>query len=426
MIKKLLKFIYKHSIGEIVNFIRRFNNSDFCVVTPKDRRQILIIIVLTSLVAIGQSIYYSVKFNANKNYLRLSGTNSSKVDTFSYEHRNLIDKYDTLGIKEFDPNSVSYDLLLKYGLSRLSAYRVVSFRNRGGSFLIKSDFYLFAGISIYEQSFISKYIMLPEVFDKSLYPRHKTHIRYKYVYPKITSSSYKRDSMINFRFDSIKNKYLPIKIQYFAFDPNSVSDTAMYILGFKSYQIDYILEMRENQKKFYVKEDLSALNFITPEFYAVLEPYIKINFDSLSAGKHLIDINTADATELVKYGKMKKAIAYEVIEYRQKLGGYTNVWQMNDNRLFEYTRFMKIRPLFYVCARTPLRKIDINHISAEELREHPYFSRRQAQNVIKHIALHGQLTDRESFGKIVGFDNEEYMRIVPYLDFIVDNNPKTD
>ncbi len=71
----------------------------------------------------------------------------------------------------------------------------------------------------------------------------------------------------------------------FSFDPNDLPADEWLNLGLSKEQVSVILNFRNKGGKFYQKQDLKKIYSISPQEYAVLEPYIEIKKVELSDKK---------------------------------------------------------------------------------------------------------------------------------------------
>lgn len=129
--------------------------------------------------------------------------------------------------------------------------------------------------------------------------------------------------------------------------------------------------------------------------------------------KTLIDPNTADSALLCSIPGIGKAISSNIIKYRDRLGGFTDV-----NQLLECRYFTPELLEWFAMAESPeIRKIHINTASFAQLVSHPYISKEQTKEILNYIRLNGAMDSKETLRRTNIFSEEELSRIAPYLEF---------
>jgi competence ComEA-like helix-hairpin-helix protein len=67
------------------------------------------------------------------------------------------------------------------------------------------------------------------------------------------------------------------------------------------------------------------------------------------------------------------------------------------------------------CEITTIRKLSINHASAEELQAHPYLNWNQANSIVKMRMQKGGFKSIEEIKESVIIDKETFEKVRPYL-----------
>lgn len=224
----------------------------------------------------------------------------------------------------------------------------------------------------------------------------------------------------------------------FPFDPNRADSLTFRRLGLPGWMVHNILKYREKGGRFRQKEAFRKIYGLTDEQYATLSPYIQIapqpapqpavrpsllvqTADSLPrvypekypAGT-VIELNSADTTELQKIPGIGSSIARQIIHYRQQLGGFYRIKQLEEIQL----RYQLLIPWFRIDT-TLVRRIPVNSASVERLRRHPYINFYQARALVEHRRQTGPLHHLKPFVLLEEFTPDDLQRIAPYLDFSV-------
>lgn len=241
-------------------------------------------------------------------------------------------------------------------------------------------------------------------------------------------------------------------VTLFPFDPNRADSLTFRRLGLPAWMAHNILKYREKGGRFRQKEEFRKIYGLTDEQFATLLPYIQIlpqptaqpttqpaarpallvqTADSLPrvfpekypAGT-VIELNSADTTELQKIPGIGSGIARQIANYRQQLGGFYRIEQLEEIQL----RYQLLTPWFRIDT-TLVRRIPVNRASVERLRRHPYINFYQARAFVEHRRKTGPIHHLKPFVLLEEFTPKDLQRITPYLDFSVSRTvgqPHTD
>ncbi|WP_460683846.1 ComEA family DNA-binding protein [Niabella aquatica] len=222
----------------------------------------------------------------------------------------------------------------------------------------------------------------------------------------------------------------------FYFDPNTLDAAGFAKLGLRDRTIKTLLNYRNKGGRFRKTEDLAKIYGLRPDEFKRLEAYIKIGtaYDAPAPksqdntaylrtsfpenkpkyGPKVIEINSADmaAFELL-YGIGNK-LAARIVHFREKLGGFHSIDQVGETYGLPDSTFQKIRPQLQV-NQAPVRKININTASYNELNIHPYISNKTAFTILKYRKEKGLFSDMDEIKMLVSETGDSYDKIVPYL-----------
>ena len=236
------------------------------------------------------------------------------------------------------------------------------------------------------------------------------------------------------------NSPLPVRqVERFFFDPNTADSAQLRRLGLQTWQIRNIYKYRAAGGIYREKTDLARLYGLTVKEYRELEPYIRISSDYLPAAtlvkesatataKHdttfvhrypqkiaesaHVVLNTADTTELMTVPGIGPYFARKIVQYGQRLGGYVSVNQLDEIEDFptEAKRFLVVE------GATP-QKLNVNKLSLNELKRHPYINFYQAKDITDYRRLHGPLHSLNDLRLSRDFPPEVITRLLPYVEF---------
>ena len=131
----------------------------------------------------------------------------------------------------------------------------------------------------------------------------------------------------------------------------------------------------------------------------------------IKPGEHVV-LNTADTTILKTVPGIGPYFARKVVEYGQRLGGYVSVDQLDEIEGFP----LDAKDYLTVEGASP-RKLNVNSLTLNELRKHPYLSFYQAKAITDYRRLHGPLRSLQDLRLSKDFPPEAIKRLEPYVDF---------
>ena len=220
----------------------------------------------------------------------------------------------------------------------------------------------------------------------------------------------------------------------FPFDPNTADSTQLLRLGLQPWQVRNIYKYRAHGGIYQQKEDFARLYGLTVKQYRELEPYIRISNDyrpastlvgerskierdtlrypvKIQADEHVV-LNTADTTQLKKVPGIGSYYASEIFRHGQWLGGYVSVDQLD-----EIEDFPKEAKKYFVIANANPRRLNINRLTLQQLRRHPYINFYQAKAITDYRRLHGNIKSLNELRLSKDFPEEAIHRREPYIEY---------
>lgn len=220
---------------------------------------------------------------------------------------------------------------------------------------------------------------------------------------------------------------LPCRL--FAFDPNTLDSAGFVMLGLKPYVASNILKYRKKGGFFGTPEAFSKVYGIKADKFAELEPYISIagkkavKTDSIKSGKTtqkqeniLVDLNTADTTELMKVRGIGRGYAKGIVRFRNQTGGFVQIEQLREVFGMTDDNYNKIKPCCTL-GSTPVRQINVNTASVERLNAHPYLDFYESKAIYEYRRKKGKIKSQNELQRIDGLSSETIGKISPYLSF---------
>lgn len=258
--------------------------------------------------------------------------------------------------------------------------------------------------------------------------------------------------------------------ELFPFDPNTASAEDFERLGLESWQARNIIHFREKGGIFSRPSDFARVYGITKRTYEVLLPFIQIADDykpaadfygkegygrggrrythyynnreeryrryaqdntspsegkaegrtntkvysyphKLRANEH-IEINGADTTLLMKIPGIGSYYASRIVRYRERLGGFASAQQLEeiDGLPESAIAYIKID-------NQQIRKMNLNKLTLNQLKKHPYLNFYQAKEICDYRRLKGPLHSIEDLKLLKDFPPDEIDRLKPYICF---------
>jgi len=225
------------------------------------------------------------------------------------------------------------------------------------------------------------------------------------------------------------------KGELFDFDPNTLDAAGWKRLGVREKTISTIQKFLAKGFTFRQPEDIKKVYGLSQKDAERFIPYIHISQKEASASgsfanrgnaanssdaftetrkTHIIDINTADTSEFISLPGIGNKLAARIVNFRQKLGGFSSVAQLGETYGIPDTTFQNIKTRLQ-CNHPDLKTININTADINELRAHPYFGWNIANAIINYRQQHGNYKAVEDIKKIDIITEELYNKLTPYL-----------
>ncbi|HEU4470578.1 MAG TPA: helix-hairpin-helix domain-containing protein [Flavisolibacter sp.] len=216
--------------------------------------------------------------------------------------------------------------------------------------------------------------------------------------------------------------------ELFAFDPNTLDEAGWKRLGLSERLAKTIGRYQSKGGRFHRPEDLLRIWGFPKAFFERIKPYIRLPRQEKTMTQRLVagqgsgreslapvNVNEADSGALIALPGIGSRLAARIITFRDRLGGFYAVGQIAETFGLADSVFQKIRPLLRV--EGPLRKININAASKEELKNHPYIRWKGANAIVEYRNQHGAFKDGDELMNITVLDEATIKKLLPYLEF---------
>ena len=222
------------------------------------------------------------------------------------------------------------------------------------------------------------------------------------------------------------------------FNPNALTEKDWIAFGLKPWLAKRILNYRTKVGDFKSKADVQKIYGLPDSVYQHFAPYILLPetagngrvYNEKSAGAYAnrkfetkkktfrlqaFDINLADTTELKKIRGIGSKLSARILKYRDRLGGFTSEEQIKEVfGLFPET-LDSLQKYTYVENDFNPKKINLNAVTLEELKTHPYLNINQSRAIIAYREQHGPYQKIEDLKKIKLMDETTFAKLRPYL-----------
>ena len=230
-----------------------------------------------------------------------------------------------------------------------------------------------------------------------------------------------------------------VSIVLIPFDPNLADSIEFLRLGLPSYVIKNVIKYRQKGGRFSTPESFARIYGLTEAKFKELQPYIYISEEFIKKPNRkksaqerpkreekvdslqkpfkypegtLVDVNTADTTELKKIPGIGSGIARRIVAYRNRLGGFYTLEQLNEVE-FVTADLLK----WFKLEGDSVRKLPINRVGLDKLRAHPYINFYQAKVIVEYRRKKGEITSLSQLALYEEFTEKDLKRLSAYISF---------
>jgi competence ComEA-like helix-hairpin-helix protein len=207
------------------------------------------------------------------------------------------------------------------------------------------------------------------------------------------------------------------------FNPNTYKLSDWINLGLSEKQSVVILKF--TARGIYTEEDLKRIFVIPDVLFELIRDSVvyperfqntpnQESFKKQAKQITLINLNTADTTEFMKIYGIGAFYAKQIIRYREKLGGFFKKEQLFEVWKMTPETYEKIKDHVFISEKD-VKRININSVTIEELKVHPYLKWNQANSIVKMRMQRNGFKNIEEIKESVLIDSETYEKLFPYL-----------
>lgn len=357
---------------------------DYFAFTRGEKRGAVVLLLIIVILIAAQ---FAVPFFKNTKQTDFSEF-EKKINAFEKDLKSNAASQSNLELFEFNPNTIKNDEWKRLGFKNWQIKTINNYKAKGGFWKTKSDVAKIYGLDNEHYEKIKPYILLPDS------PENK---------------EYKKE-----------NKII---VEYFKFNPNTISKNEWKKLGFKDWQIKTIFNYKAKGGNWKIKNDVAKIYGLSDSDFQKLKPYIllpdnienKTKSNNTKNYSNKVNINTADEKELTELkGIYSEKYAAIIIKYRNSLGGFIKkeqlleVWNMKKETFNEFLPQVEL-------GNTIPKQININSATIDELKNHPYIDWKTANAITKYRKANGNFKSVSDVKKIHLISSDVYLKIAPYL-----------
>lgn len=217
-------------------------------------------------------------------------------------------------------------------------------------------------------------------------------------------------------------------IELFSFNPNEINDSISKSLGMPKYLSSRIINYVNKGGRFRIKKDLLRIYGMDSALYFRLEPYIalpdsapeiKRYASSFETGKksekplQIYDLNTCTHGQLTDISGIGNWRANQILNYRNRLGGFTSIEQLCEINSVDSAVFEQIKNQLTV--NSPLfRKISLKNFQCRDV-FHPYLKKELCREIEKKLFLNPNLKNLEDLRSLPSMNDSLWQKLSPYL-----------
>lgn len=325
---------------------------------------------------------------------------------------NKIDIEPTIPGSEIDLNKINTQQLIALGLTEKLAGRMIKFRDKIGGFKNWDQVKKVYGLSDEQFSTLQSKSLLNKNSANNQSHREASYNQYS------TFTKKGRNNNANVV------KTLNLK----SFDPNTISMQELIKMGVDQKIAKGIENFKKAGFKYKKAEDLKRIYSMDDKTFDQLAPFVQItgpmheaevsqNFEKKAFIKKIsnVDINSATVEQLDDLPGIGPGYANKILNWRNKLGGFHSLDQIQSTYNLPDSVFQKIRQ--YIVFTTEQTRININSCDELTLAKHFYIRAKEAKILIAYRNNHGPFRSKEDLLNTGALDKEWVDKVSPYLNY---------
>lgn len=226
--------------------------------------------------------------------------------------------------------------------------------------------------------------------------------------------------------EPVIKKLAEIQSELFFFDPNTAGINELLKLGFPERTADNLIKYRKAGGFFLKADDMQKIYGMNEELYGKLKNWVLIESDSVTVDTIskvmptknndiiMMNINNCEFSDLIKVLGNNKRIVSRILNYRDLLGGYYSLNQLNEVYEMSDSILNCMLPYFYADSLN-VKKLSLNHSDYRELISHPYLEKEHVKIILKFREYSEAQIDLKEFLRLKILPDTILSLLKPYL-----------
>ncbi len=201
---------------------------------------------------------------------------------------------------------------------------------------------------------------------------------------------------------------------------------ALTAIGFSKYQATIIFNYIQKGAAIYTVKDLAKIYSIDQKAIDLTQSKIIFSDSSSRKSQHKsnsffakkvlkkVELNSCDSVALDSVFYMSSYLAGRIINYRNRLGGFFELTQIQLIYGIDTTVYAKISTHLSLDTSN-VKRIDLNKVSLEKLAQHPYIGYKLAKVMVNYRVQHGAFKSKSDLKKIILINEEIFRKIERYI-----------
>ncbi len=128
-----------------------------------------------------------------------------------------------------------------------------------------------------------------------------------------------------------------------------------------------------------------------------------------------ININTADTSQWKKLYGIGNVLSKRIVNFREKLGGFHSIEQLQEVYGLKPETFESIRPHLILDSNYVIKKIDLNNSTVKKIAAHPYIDWDLANLIVAYRKQHNGFKTVYELRRTDLVNEKLYRKLAPYL-----------
>ncbi|MDY0280150.1 MAG: helix-hairpin-helix domain-containing protein [Salinivirgaceae bacterium] len=203
---------------------------------------------------------------------------------------------------------------------------------------------------------------------------------------------------------------------YRKFNPNTTTSKELIEMGFSEKVTKNIINYRKSGATFENPSDIQKLYSIDSTLYNEILAYIDIPPKEVKLEIKIVELNTSTAQEISKSTNIDLNMAYKIINYRDRLGGFLNYEQLNNIEILTPETIEKITSNTWIDT-LQIKKLSLNGVEYKELIRHPYATKEITDKIMRYKKFTEKINSEADLIKNRVVNKQEIKRLRPYISY---------